>query len=152
MRIHKLRKAALLIVGIASSAMATFHFFLPHIFGWADLVTGIPPPIRWGLFSVNVFFSSLLLSGGITTIIATLRNEESSLIAYCVFIGMGCFWIINASYQIIFPFPVAGLRWILLGFAITMAFLYVLSLLLPFVESAKKRAQHQAVGEGKNRA
>ena len=127
---EKLRRVCLLTAGIASSAMATFHFFLPHVFGWARFVAKIPSPIRWGLFSLNVFFSSLLLWGGITTIIATFRGKESHLLSYCIFIGMGCFWIINASYQILFPFPAAVWRWILLAFAIAVAFLYLFAIYL----------------------
>ena len=112
--------------------MAAFHFFLPHIFGWGRYVNEIPAPIRWGLFSLNVFFSSLLLWGGITTIITTLNYKESDLLTYCIFIGMGIFWIINVSYQILFPFPAVIMKWILLAFAVTVAALYWFAVYLSF--------------------
>ena len=134
----KLRKTCLVIAGIASAAMAAFHFMLPHIFGWARFVNNIPPPIRWGLFSINVFFSSLLLWGGVITIITTLKDRGSNLLSYCIFFGMGVFWIINVSYQIMYPFPHAIMRWVLLGFSISVALLYIFGVLLSFDERAAK--------------
>lgn len=136
---EKLRKSCLLIGGIASCAMAAFHFVLPHVFGWARFVDDIPPPIRWGLFSINVFFSSLLLWGGLITIITTLKEEDSSLISCFIFSGMGIFWIVNASYQVLYPFPVAIMRWVLLGFGISVALLYIIGVLLSFGRRSAKR-------------
>lgn len=129
---EKLRKTCLVIAGLASVGMAGFHFALPHIFGWARFVNDIPPPIRWGLFSINVFFSVLLLWGGVTTIIAALSVRGSTLLSYCIFFGMGAFWIIDASYQIIYPFPHVTMRWVLLGFAISVALLYIVGVLMSF--------------------
>src|ERR1700730_7257770 len=129
---ENLRKACLVIAGIASSFMAAFHFVLPHVFGWARFVNNIPSPIRWGLFSINVFFSALLLWGGVTTIIAALNDRGSTLLGYCIFFGMGVFWIINASYQIIYPFPHVIMKWVLLGFSISVALLYIVGVLLAF--------------------
>jgi hypothetical protein len=135
---EKLRKTCLVIAGLASSAMATFHFVLPHVFGWAQFVNNIPSPIRWGLFSINVFFSTLLLGGGVTTIIAALNDRGSTLLSYCIFFGMGFFWIIDASYQIIYPFPHVIMRWVLLGFSISVALLYISGVLLSFDERVAK--------------
>jgi len=70
--------------------------------------------------------------GGITTIVATLKYKESDLLTYCIFIGMGIFWIINVSYQILFPFPVVIMKWILLAFAVTVAGLYWFAVYLSF--------------------
>jgi hypothetical protein len=145
MRFKKLRKTCLLIGGVASVAMAIFHFFLPHVFGWARFVSHIPAPIRWGLFSLNVFFSSLLLWGGILTIITALKYQESNLLSYSIFIGMGCFWIINASYQIVFPFPAATWRWVLLAFAVTMAGLYLFAIYLSHSKSLIEGASHNSL-------
>ena len=145
---EKLRKTCLVISGTASSLMAVFHFVLPHVFGWARFVNDIPSPIRWGLFSINVFFSTLLLWGGVTTIIAALNHRGSTLLNYCIFFGMGVFWIINASYQIIYPFPDVIMRWVLLGFSISVALLYIMGILLSFDERATKlRASHAVAGE-----
>jgi hypothetical protein len=140
---EKLRKTCLVIAGIASAAMAAFHFMLPHVFGWARFVNNIPSPIRWGLFSINVFFSTLLLWGGVTTIITALNDRGSTLVSSCIFFGMGGFWIINASYQTIYPFPHVIMRWVLLGFSISVALLYIFGVLLSFDERvAKRRAEH----------
>ena len=129
---ENLRKAFLVIGGMASSAMAAFHFVLPHVFGWARFVNNIPSPIRWGLFSINVFFSALLLWGGVTTIIAALNDRGSKLLSYCIFFGMGVFWIIDTSYQIIYPFSHVIMKWVLLGFSISVALLYIVGVLLAF--------------------
>lgn len=129
---EKLRKTCLVIAGLASAAMAVFHFVLPHVFGWARFVNDIPSAIRWGLFSINVFFSTLLLWGGVTTIIAALSDSGRTLLGYCIFFGMGVFWIIDASYQIIYPFPQVVMRWVLLGFSISVALLYIFGVVLSF--------------------
>jgi hypothetical protein len=134
----KLRKTFLVIAGSSSSAMAAFHFVLPHVFGWERFVNNIPSPIRWALFSINVFFSTLLLWGGVTTIIAALNERGSTLLSYCIFFGMGVFWIIDTSYQIIYPFPQEILRWVLLGFSISVALLYTFGVLLSFDERVAK--------------
>lgn len=135
---EKLRKTCLVIAGLASSAMAAFHFVLPHVFGWARFVNDIPSPIRWGLFSINVFFSTLLLWGGFTTIIAALNDRGSSILSHCIFFGMGVFWIIDTSYQVIYPFPHVIMRWVLLGFSISVALLYTFGVLLSFDEKVAK--------------
>jgi hypothetical protein len=135
---EKLRKTLLVIAGSSSSAMAAFHFVLPHVFGWERFVNNIPSPIRWALFSINVFFSTLLLWGGVTTIIAALNERGSTLLSYCIFFGMGVFWIIDASYQIIYPFPQEIMRWVLLGFSISVALLYIFGVLLSFDERVAK--------------
>ena len=135
---EKLRKTCLVIAGLASSAMAAFHFVLPHVFGWARFVNNMPAPIRWALFSINVFFSALLLWGGVTTIIGALNDRGDTLLSYCIFFGMGVFWIINASYQIIYPFPHVIMKWVLLGFSISVALLYIFGVLLSFDEKVAK--------------
>ena len=98
-----------------------------------------------GLFSINVFFSSLLLWGGITTIVTTFKYKESNLLTYCIFIGMGIFWIINVSYQIQFPFPVAIMKWILLAFAATVAGLYWFAIYLSFAKGVVKAASNDSL-------
>ena len=138
MSLEKLRKTCLVVAGLASCAMAAFHFALPHVFGWARFVNNIPSPIRWGLFSINVFFSALLLWGGVITIITALSERGSTLLSYCIFLGMGVFWIINTSYQIIYPFPDVIMRWVFLGFSISVALLYILGVLLSFDQRVTK--------------
>ena len=45
---------------------------------------------------------------------------------------MGVFWITNASYQVVYPFPHVIMRWVLLGFSISVALLYIVGVLLSF--------------------
>lgn len=118
----------LVVAGVATCLMAGFHFFLPHIFGWGTYVKEVPAPISWGLFAINFFFSCLLLGGGIATIIAGRHRRESPLLSNCIIWGMGIFWIIDLVYQIVFPFPVATVRWVLLTFAAFVALLYIFAI------------------------
>jgi hypothetical protein len=135
LRRAKLRKTFLIIGGVASSAMAAFHFVLPHVFGWVRFVGRIPAPIRWGLFSINVFFSTLLLWGGVITIISARNDKGDSVLAHSIVFGMGLFWIVNVLYQVIYPFPHEIMRWVLLGFSISVAVLYVGGVILSFDKS-----------------
>ena len=107
--------------------MGAFHFLLPHIFRWNRFVTDVPAPARWGLFAINVFFSTLLVLGGAGSIIRAFSRREYDLVAWSLLVTMTAFWLVNASYQILYPFPVAGLRWILLGFAVSIFLLYALA-------------------------
>lgn len=54
-------KALLLTAGVASAAMAAFHFFLPTVFQWSRYTAPVPTSIRWALDAINAFFSTLLL-------------------------------------------------------------------------------------------
>lgn len=135
---ERIPRTCLVAAGIASCSMAAFHFLLPHIFGWAHYVNDLPAPIRWGVFSINVFFSCLLLWGGIATIIAAVKYKASDLLNQCIFLGMGSFWVINVSYQVVWPFPVATVRWILLAFAILVGLLYIFAVVLWFNKGAAK--------------
>src|SRR5436190_317022 len=63
-------KIALAIAGSSSAAMGAYHFFLPSMFHWDRFVTKVPDSIQWALFSINFFFSYLLLAGGILTLVA----------------------------------------------------------------------------------
>src|SRR5437773_9608727 len=56
-------KIALAIAGSSSAAMGAYHFFLPSMFHWDRFVTKVPDSIQWALFSINFFFSYLLLAG-----------------------------------------------------------------------------------------
>src|SRR6266513_571751 len=56
-------KISLAIAGSSSAAMGSYHFFLPSMLHWDRFVTKIPDSIQWALFSINFFFSYLLLAG-----------------------------------------------------------------------------------------
>jgi hypothetical protein len=117
--------------------MGAFHFFLPQVFHWARYVAKVPAPIRWGLFSINVFFSTLLLWGGILTVVTALKRPEPGVLQAWVILGMGAFWLVNVSYQVAFPFPVARVGPWLLAFSVCVAVLYALC--APGAFSRRKR-------------
>jgi hypothetical protein len=41
---------------------------------------------------------------------------------------MFAFWTFNAAYQVAWPFPTPGVRWLLLAFAVAVAGLYAAGL------------------------
>ena len=122
-------KFCLWAAGIFSAVMGLFHFFLPYFFPWQQRISEIYPPVQWALFATNFFFSFLLLWGGFLTIIAILQWEENRWLRYSILGGMGLFWVVGALYELVVPFPVAVVRWILPGFSSSVAFLYILAIL-----------------------
>lgn len=139
MKSETLWKACLSIAGISSSVMALYHFRLPSLRSWEKYVTAVPPAIKWGIFSINFFFSSLLLWGGIMTIIAALRWKKIDLLGYLALAGMFTFWVVNAIYQAFIPMPLpesmAVLKFAFLAFSAFVALLYF----LPIFMSLKNR-------------
>jgi len=127
-------KVCLVIAGISSTAMALYHFGLPTFFDWENYARGLPPVIHWALFSLNFFFSFLLLCGGLATIPVALRWDKREFSGYALVLGMGAFWLANALYQTTRPMPLperlTWLSWLLMAFAYTISFLYLFSCFL----------------------
>jgi len=119
-------KALLLTAGVASAAMAAFHFFLPTVFQWSGYMATVPTSIRWGLEAINTFFSTLLLLGSIATIRVALSSRRDTTIIW----GMALFWLVNIAYQLLWPFPQRAVSWATLGFAALMVASYTLALWL----------------------
>jgi hypothetical protein len=119
-------KALLLTAGVASAAMAAFHFFLPTVFQWSRHMATVPTSIRWGLDAINAFFSTLLLLGSIATIRVALSPRRDTMIIW----GMALFWVSNTAYQLLWPFPQRAVSWVTLGFAAWMVASYTLALWL----------------------
>jgi hypothetical protein len=95
------RSLTLLISGVLSAAMGAFHFFLPRIFSWEAGLGHADPELRWALFSLNCFFSMLLLCAGVTAIASWWRpalGVSSSL-------TLAAFWCVNVAYQWLVPPP-----------------------------------------------
>lgn len=134
MKSEKLGRVCFFAAGLATSAMALYHFRLPHIWGWERFAANLPPAISWGLFSINFFFSFLLLWGGLITIIAAFRLEKVNRFGWFCLLGVGIFWVVNAVYQIAVPMPLPEsmrvLKWGLLAFALVVALLYLLPIFL----------------------
>lgn len=122
----KIVKALLLTAGVASAAMAAFHFFLPTVFEWSRHMATVPTSIRWALDAINAFFSTLLLLGSIATIRIALSPRRDSMIIW----GMALFWVFNIAYQLLWPFPQRAVSWGTLGFAALMLASYTLALWL----------------------
>ena len=119
-------KALLLTAGVASAAMAAFHFFLPTVFEWSRHMAPVPTSIRWALDAINAFFSTLLLLGSIATIRVALAPRRDTTIIW----GMALFWVFNTAYQLLWPFPQRAVSWGTLGFAALMLASYTLALWL----------------------
>jgi hypothetical protein len=125
-------RAAIIVAGMATTAMGAFHFVLPPLFGWARFATALPAEIQWALFAMNAFLSLLLLSGGLASLMAIRRPNAGARPVIWMMTG---FWLFNACYQLAQPFPTTGVRWILLGFAAVVALLYGAGLFLDGVRT-----------------
>ena len=130
----KLTATISLAVGASlSSLMGAYHFFLPWQFRWGAFLKKVPQPIPWALFSMNFFFSFLLLAGGILTFVALRAFRRSYHCDRGILIAMAGFWLANSLYQIFVPMPLPAqlrpLHVVLLGFAVTAMLTYVVSVL-----------------------
>jgi hypothetical protein len=113
------------VAGTASLGMGAFHLALPHVFGWGPYVETLPPAIHWGVYSINCFFSVLLILGALLSLRTRIDSGDAATL---VPFGMSAFWAINAAYQIVIPFPMPrsmqAVRWSLLAFPIVVAVCY----------------------------
>jgi hypothetical protein len=123
---------ALGIAAASSGAMAGYHFALPFIWGWGRHVGDIPATIRWGLFAINVFFSFLLLAGGVLTGVAARKLSRGAPPDHGAVIAMAGFWSLNLLYQIIIPMPLPARLWplqvVLPGYAALTLLAYLIGL------------------------
>ena len=136
---------SLLTAGILTAGMGLYHFLLPAQFGWGEELAK-DRMLQWALLSINTFFSYLLLTGGALTIAIALRGRPWDPIHAWMLVAMTGFWVLNAVYQMLLPMPLpprlAGLRWVLLSFAVVVVFFYARGLQRsrrPPVESARVR-------------
>ena len=124
---------SLTIAASFSSAMGAYHFFLPSMFHWGAFLKKVPQPIPWALFSLNFFFSFLLLAGGILTFVTLRALRRSSHVDRGILFAMAGFWLANTLYQVFIPMPLPPNLWplhvALLGFAVVAMLAYVISLL-----------------------
>ena len=102
----RIARSMLLLGGGMSVAMALYHFFLPFQFHWGKFVEEIPGVIRWSLFSLNFFFSALLLVVGLLVLAAAWNLPRHQPLALLIVGGAASFWLANFTYLLIFPFPV----------------------------------------------
>lgn len=93
----------------------------------------VPEPIPWALFSINFFFSSLLLAGGILTFVALCALHRSAQPDRGILAAMAGFWLVNTLYQLFIPMPLPARMWplhvVLVGFAVVTLLAYATSLL-----------------------
>jgi hypothetical protein len=101
----RIARGMLLLGGGMSVAMALYHFFLPFQFHWGKFVEEIPPVIRWSLFSLNFFFSDLLLVVGLLVLAAGWNLPRHQPLALLIAGGAASFWLVNFAYLMICPFP-----------------------------------------------
>lgn len=122
----KASRVAVFIAGTATAGMGAYHFFLPHLFGWERFTHPLPVEIQWALSAINAFLSFFLLAGGLSSAAAACyaRHGAAGLIW-----TMLSFWAFNAVYQLAWPFPTPGVRWLLLAFALLVTLLYAAGLL-----------------------
>ena len=129
----------LILGGSFTTAMAAYHFFLPTMFGWAGEVRSVFPTVRWALFSLNFFFSFVLLALGVLTLLGVLLRRTHEWTYLAVAVAAAGFWLVNGSYQVIVPMPMPHrlvlLSYFLKAYAFGVALLYV----IPIVRIARAR-------------
>lgn len=129
----RLATVSLAVGASLSSLMGAYHFFLPGEFHWGAFLRRVPQPIPWALFSINFFFSFLLLAGGVLTFRALAALRRSSHCDRGILIAMGSFWLVNALYQLFIPMPLpiqlGWLHFVLFGFALVAMLAYLTSVL-----------------------
>lgn len=134
MRLAAIWKASLLAAGICTAAMAVYHFWMPYQWDWTSKLRATPPAIAWGAFMINFCFSVFLVWGAAMTILAAFRWTKQDAVTRCAVWGMGVFWVLNAGYQTLFPMPLPehlrAVGWLLLGFAVLVAFLYTVAIVV----------------------
>ena len=113
------------IAATASLSMGAFHLVLPQVFGWGPFVDTLPPAVAWGVYAINTFFSVLLMLGALLSLRTRIESGDA---ARLVPLGMCAFWVVNAAYQVVRPFPVprslVAVRWSLLAFPVIVAACY----------------------------
>lgn len=123
---------ALWLAAASSCGMAGYHFGLPFIWHWSRFVGNVPATIRWGIFSINAFFSFLLLAGGVLTGVAARTLSRGASPDRGVLIAMAGFWSLNMLYQIIIPMPLPARLWplhvVLQGYAALTLLAYLIGL------------------------
>jgi hypothetical protein len=137
MTLEKRYRLCVWIGGIASLGMGAFHLFLPQVFGWGPYVHKLPPAVEWGVHSINFFFSVLLILGALLSLGMRIDSGHA---ARWVPLGMCIFWAVNATYQILVPFPMPrsmqALRWSLLAFPIVVGAFYAGALVIAAMAAA----------------
>ena len=92
-------------------------------FQWARHVEDIPPAIRWGLYAINIFFSTLLLVTGLLVIGVAWSRAAARPPGLWVVAGGAAFWAVNFAYLMVRPMPLpdslaaVGLVLVLYSFA-----------------------------------
>lgn len=119
---------SLAIGATLSASMGAYHFFLPWQFHWGLFLRKVPQPIPWALFSINFFFSFLLLAGGLLTFRALAALRRSGRCDRGILVAMAAFWLVNSLYQLIVPMPMPPQLWplrvVLVGFALVALLAY----------------------------
>jgi hypothetical protein len=131
---ERFTQALLLAAGAMSAAMATYHFFLPTQFRWDRAAEQAPPILRWALFALNTFFSTLLLLiDGLVLAVAWGRRHRRAPEWWMVAAG-AIFWAVNLGYQLACPMPIpdslVAVRIGLPAFSASVLLLHVLPLAL----------------------
>ena len=132
MQSARLWKTCLLVAGMCSASMALYHYWLPYQWDWPSDLRRISPAVGWGSLMVNFCFSTLLLWGGVMTLLAAMRWRKRDAMTTATVAGMGVFWLMNAAYQAAIPMPLPPrlhvLGWVLLGFAVIVMALHGVAL------------------------
>ena len=101
---QKTDRVFLKIAGFTTLFIGAYHFILPAQWHWKNSTQQLPGMISWGLFSINFFFSSLLVLLGLFTLKIVFKNPGTK-IDFSVLLIAGICWTVNFFYQVFVPLP-----------------------------------------------
>jgi hypothetical protein len=122
----------LVVAGVHSCILASYHFVLPFHMGWARGLEGVPDSLVWALFALNFSWSALVFLTGVLAIRAGRIGPGERFVRLTVF-TIGLFWAIHGVYTWIQPLPLPRslqvLKLVLWAFPLVVVALHWLPLL-----------------------
>ncbi|OEK02888.1 hypothetical protein BFP97_15750 [Roseivirga sp. 4D4] len=130
----KHKKSLLKLGAIQTMLMAIYHFFIPIQFQWREYLDEGIPTINWALFTINNYFSFILLVLGFSLMYHLTNKHHNSEVLKTLSWILLLFWGFNTVYQIVEPMPLPArlgwLSWTLVGISALNSGLFVLALLV----------------------
>jgi hypothetical protein len=114
--------------------MGLYHFALPWQWQWSALTADWQPTLRWALFSLNGFFSYVLVLSSSLAWWHT-RIEPGRAPLPLVAFGFAGWWLFAFGWQTLWPMPLPAalgfLRWLLPLIALLNAALFLMATFRP---------------------
>ena len=127
-------RLAFFLAGFLSASMGAFHFALPRIFHWREMLTRVPDSLEWALLGLNAMWSAATLITGLLALTIAARGWWTQPAGRWTLIALGLYWTFHTVYILLVPFPLPpSLAWLgasFVGFSATQAVLFLAALLV----------------------